>query len=156
MKKKDIFILSICMFVLGSLLHFLYEVSNNNFIIGLIVSKNESIFEHTKLMILPIIICYVVYYLKNKNNKDLWFSKMIINILVSIICIPLLYYTYSGMSGLESTFIDIAIYYISGLIGLVIASRFNKEINWKLYLIIIVLVFILLSLFPLNIPFFNE
>lgn len=156
MKKKHIFILSISIFILGSLLHFLYEITNDNFIIGLIVSKNESIFEHTKLMILPIIICYVIYYLKYKNNKDLWFSKMIINILVSTSLIPIIYYTYTGISGLELTFIDIAIYYISGLIGLIVANNYNKEINWKIYLIIIIIIFILLTIFPLNIPFFRE
>lgn len=45
------------LFVVSSLFHFLYSLTGECFIIGLFVPINESIFEHTKMVVLPIFIC---------------------------------------------------------------------------------------------------
>ena len=41
---------------LGILWHFLYELTNKNIIVGLIAPINESVWEHWKLGIYPILI----------------------------------------------------------------------------------------------------
>ena len=48
MNKKYNFYNVLFIFILGTLLHFTYNWSNNNFIVGLFSSTNESIFSHTK------------------------------------------------------------------------------------------------------------
>lgn len=159
MKKNDIIIGSIFIFLLGSLLHFTYEISQNNIIVEIFSARNESVFEHTKLILYPIIIWYIIFYLKNKNSikKNYLFSSMIINILVSIMLIPILYYFYTGIFGKSILIIDLLIFYISGLIGLLIGTKsYKQKINlpWRLYIIIIILLYTLATFYPPNIPFF--
>lgn len=159
MKKNDIIIGSIFIFLLGSLLHFTYEISQNNIIVEIFSARNESVFEHTKLILYPIIIWYIIFYLKNKNSikKNYLFSSMIINILVSIMLIPILYYFYTGIFGKSILIIDLLIFYISGLIGLLIGTKsYKQKINlpWLLYIIIIILLYTLATFYPPNIPFF--
>ena len=61
MNKKYNFYNVLFIFILGTLLHFTYNWSNNNFIVGLFSSTNESIFSHTKLLILPTFIFYILF-----------------------------------------------------------------------------------------------
>ena len=159
MKKKDIMIGSIFIFLLGSLLHFTYDLSQNNIIVGIFSATNESIFEHTKLILYPIIIWYMIFYFKNKERikKNYLFSSMIINIIISIILIPLLDYFYTGIFGISSLIIDLLIFYVSGLFGLLIGTKkYYQSINlpWRLYLIIVIILFILGTFLPPQIPFF--
>ena len=110
----------IFIFLLGSLFHFTYELSNNNIIVSLFSGINESTFEHMKLLLYPIIIWYVIYYFKNytDTNKDVLFSSMITNIIVSIISIPIIFYTLNGIFGKTSLLVDILIFLISIIIYL--------------------------------------
>lgn len=159
LKKKEIIIGSIFIFLLGSLFHFTYDISNQNLFVGLFSSVNESIFEHTKLIIYPIIIWYIIVYLKNKDSikKNYYFSSMIVNILISFILIPVLYYSYTCSMGISSLIIDLIIFYISGLSGLTIASKYyyqNINLPWRLLLLIVIILFTVGTYFPPNIPFF--
>ena len=43
------------LFIIGSVFHFIYELTGKNIIVGLISPVNESIFQHIKMIILPII-----------------------------------------------------------------------------------------------------
>jgi hypothetical protein len=158
LRKKDILVGSIFIFLLGSLFHFTYELLNNPFV-AIFSATNESIFEHTKLVLYPIIIWYLIFYFKNKKhvNRKYLFSSMIINILISIIIIPLLYYFYNGIFGIESLIIDLIIFYISIITGLKIAHKLYKnkiDLPWIAILIVILLVYIIWTYYPPQIPFF--
>lgn len=159
LKKKDIIVGSIFIFLLGSLFHFTYDLSCKNVIVGLFSAVNESVFEHTKLILYPIIIWYLIYYLKNKYHvhKNYLFSSMIINIIFSILIIPFLFYLYTAAFGIESLFIDILIFYISSLSGLIIATKYyKKKINlpWIPLLILIIILYSVATFYPPNIPIF--
>lgn len=73
MKTKSIFIIScIISIIIGTLLHFVYEWSGNNFIVGLFAPVNESVWEHLKLILLPATlfgIFFSYYIMKNSKNK---------------------------------------------------------------------------------------
>jgi len=43
----------VVIFALGSLAHFLYDLSNDNKILGLFTAVNESTWEHVKIAITP-------------------------------------------------------------------------------------------------------
>ena len=159
LKKKDIILGSIFIFLLGSLLHFTYDLSCKNYIVGVFSAINESVFEHTKLILYPIIIWYLIYYLKNKDdvNRNYLFSSMIINIVFSILIIPFLFYFYTEAFGIESLILDIVIFYISSLSGLLIASKYyHKKINlpWIPLIIIIIVLYTVATFYPPNIPIF--
>ena len=50
------------LFAIGAVFHFIYKWSNNSRIVGLIAPVNESIFEHSKLLLFPLILVYTIYY----------------------------------------------------------------------------------------------
>ncbi len=82
--------------ITGTLFHFLYELSGNNFFIGLFTPLNESVWEHTKLIFLPMLIYYFYLDKKTKNTYSCIKSSMKSGILARVLLIIVLFYTYSG------------------------------------------------------------
>lgn len=59
------------LFIIGSLLHFMYDLSGNNFLVGLVTAVNESVWEHAKMVLLPVILWWSLYYLYNGKRYDI-------------------------------------------------------------------------------------
>ena len=159
MKAKDMIVGVFFIFLLGSLFHFTYELSNYNLFVSLFSATNESVFEHTKLILYPTIIWYIIYYFKNKKdtNKKVLLSSMIINIIVSILSIIFIFYTLNGVFGKMSLVVDILIFLISIIIGIYHANNNylkRRKINYKLYLVLLILIYTYFTFYPLNIPLF--
>ncbi len=161
MNKKYNFYNISFIFTIGTLLHFTYAWTNNNFIVGLISPTNESIFSHTKLLILPTFLFYLLFYRRNKAilKKSKFFSSMIIQLVSSILSMVLIYYTARYGFNLESLIFDIFLFFLSILIGLILSNLYyqqgNKPFNYQLYSFLIVILTILFTIKPLNFPFFK-
>lgn len=161
MNKKYNFYNISFIFIIGTLLHFTYAWTNNNFIIGLISPTNESIFSHTKLLILPTFLFYLLFYRRNKAilKKSKFFSSMIIQLVSSILSMVLIYYTARYGFNLESLIFDIFLFFLSILIGLILSNLYykhsNKPFNYQLYAFLIIILTILFTIKPLNFPFFK-
>ena len=161
MNKKYNFYNILFIFIIGTLLHFTYAWTNNNFIIGLISPTNESIFSHTKLLILPTFLFYLLFYQRNKTilKKSKFFSSMIIQLVSSILSMVLIYYTARYGFNLESLIFDIFLFFLSILIGLILSNLYYKHssklFNYQLYFLLIVILTILFTIKPLNFPFFK-
>lgn len=161
MNKKYNFYNILFIFIIGTLLHFTYAWTNNNFIVGLISPTNESIFSHTKLLILPTFLFYLLFYRRNKAilKKSKFFSSMIIQLVSSILSMVLIYYTARYGFNLESLIFDIFLFFLSILIGLILSNLYykhsNKSFNYQLYSFLIVILTILFTIKPLNFPFFK-
>lgn len=161
MNKKYNFYNILFIFIIGTLLHFTYAWTNNNFIIGLISPTNESIFSHTKLLILPTFLFYLLFYRKNKAilKKSKFFSSMIIQLVSSILSMVLIYYTARYGFNLESLIFDIFLFFLSIIIGLILSNLYykhsNKSFNYQLYSFLIVILTIIFTIKPLNFPFFK-
>ena len=161
MNKKYNFYNILFIFIIGTLLHFTYAWTNNNFIVGLISPTNESIFSHTKLLILPTFLFYLLFYRRNKSilKKSKFFSSMIIQLVSSILSMVLIYYTARYGFNLESLIFDIFLFFLSILIGLTLSNFYyqhsNKSFNYQLYSFLIVILTILFTIKPLNFPFFK-
>lgn len=164
--NKNFFISVIIIFILGSISHFLYDLTNNSIIIGSIFPVNESIWEHLKLLLLPVILWWITFYLIGKNkynlNKDRWFISSIISLLFSMIFQNSMYYLYACGFGIKSIIFDILLFLISIIIGQSIGLhyyRHGKEVNYKISLLIlffIVLFFIFLTFNTPNLPIFKD
>lgn len=147
--------------VLGTLLHFAYTLSGNNFIVGLFTPINESIWEHTKLLFFPMLIYSLYQHRKIKDNYPCVLSAMILGALSGVLLIIILFYTYSGIIGFNIAFADIAIFYISVIASFYIAYKSTlsckiDKYNVALQILSIVLVclFITFTLYPPDIPLF--
>lgn len=113
-------------FILGSLMHFAYNLSRKTTIVGIFTPVNESIWEHLKLSVYPTFLWYFLGFLILKNNINIynWFFCCIISVITSAFVIVTFYYTYTGSLGIHSLFLDI----FSLFLGLFIAQCLSLHI----------------------------
>ena len=113
--------------LLGTLLHFLYDWLDGATWIAPFSSVNESTWEHMKLLFLPTFIFAIIQSLLFKERKDFWCIKLR-GILLGLILIPIIFYTYNGVIGKSPDWINISIYFISAAIVYIYETRlFNNE-----------------------------
>ena len=79
--------------ILGSLSHFFYEWSNNNFFVGLFTPINESTWEHMKLLFFPMLLYSLLMIPKLKGNYPCIHSAYWTGILIGTLLIPAIFYT---------------------------------------------------------------
>lgn len=98
--------------IVGSLLHFTYDWSNHNKIVGLFSAVNESTWEHIKIGVSAIFLSSLVdgLYLGIYPN---YFIAKSISIILFIIIIPLIFYTYTAITKKSIVIFDILYFLIS-------------------------------------------
>ncbi|ADL52329.1 DUF6512 family protein [Clostridium cellulovorans] len=154
------------LFLVGSCLHFLYDFTGDNIIIGTIAPVNESVWEHLKMVLLPIILWWTVYYLVvgKINNIDInkWFTGALVALLTALITIPLLFYFYTRAFGVEFLIVDILLLFLALLFGQLIGLHFYKYykgLNSIITIgtvILIIFLFILFTFYPPHLPLFKD
>lgn len=163
--KKTIFkfevISTIIIMISGVLLHFTYEWSGNNNIVGLVTPVNESVWEHLKLLFFPMLILLIIgYYYVGKKYENYLCAKTL-GIIVSMIFIVIFFYTYLGVVGKNIDFINIGSFFVAVILGQYISYRniFSvKFCNSKtaiIYLIVMIILFMLFSFNPPDIGLFR-
>ena len=107
--------------IFGTLLHFLYEMSNHNKLIAIFAAVNESTWEHIKIGMTPTIL-WSLYYVLNTN----YLVSISLSLLTIILLIPILFYTYTAFTKKSILWIDVICFYI-----IIISSQlvFNYFIN---------------------------
>ncbi|MFI3206871.1 MAG: DUF6512 family protein [Clostridia bacterium] len=168
MKKINIkaFILwgILIMFLLGGLFHFVYDITGNQFVLGLLFPVNESIFEHIKIAALPVLIYWSIgYYIKKEEiNANVWFTSALISMLIASLLVPMFYYFYTETFGIENMIVDISLLLIGFAISQTIALHYynhGKGINAKLAVVIMIAVIVLFGFWtvsPPELPIFKE
>ena len=96
----------------GTILHFLYDWTGENTLISPFSGVNESTWEHMKLLFWPLFIYALVQRLFFKDQKNYWCVKLA-EILLGLVLIPALFYTYNGVFGKSPDWINITILYIT-------------------------------------------
>jgi hypothetical protein len=110
----------------GTLLHFLYEWLGKAAWIAPFSGVNESTWEHMKLLFLPMFIFAIVQSFFFRERKDFWCVKLR-GILLGIILIPVIFYTYNGAIGKSPDWINIAIFFITDAIAYIYETRLFNE-----------------------------
>ena len=99
--------------IAGTLAHFVYEWSNNNYILGFFFPVNESTWEHMKLFFFPMLLFSVWMNQKLKEEYPCVTGALLAGTLLGTFLIPVLFYTYSGILGKNVPVLDIATFFIS-------------------------------------------
>lgn len=164
--RNFIYLISILVFLMSFILHFIYQWTGESVIVGAFAPIDESIWEHTKLAFFPLVFLYSVYYLvcfkKTDIDKEKWFTCMLLNIIISVLLIPMLYYFINSGLGIENTFVNIMILLVSLVIGALISAHFYKYgrgINFVLSICItvfLVFIYILFTYSKVDLPMFYE
>lgn len=87
----------IAIFALGTLAHFLYDLSHENKILGLFTAVNESTWEHVKIAITPTLIWSLVDGYLYGNNPN-YFTAKLSSLLILTFFIPFVFYSYTRLS----------------------------------------------------------
>lgn len=150
--------------VLGVFFHFVYDWSGKNFLVGLFFPKNESTWEHLKLIFFPIVLVSVFEYfclnVKTKNYIGVKFISAILGMLLTV----LLFYTYQGVLGYTIDAVNIGIYFVAMFFAYLFSyhalSRlsllpFSESVYYILFWCI-GLLFVYFSIFPPDIGLFQS
>ncbi len=144
--------------ILGTLSHFIYELTGKRYVVGLIFPINESTWEHLKLLFFPAVIYFTVcYFLINEKPKNYILSSLI-SILIGMLAIIVLFYTYRGVIGRNIDFLNITIYYIGVLLTVIMqnkllnSNKFKTKFSERLALVITILIAISFAIFTHNPP----
>ncbi len=163
MKGLKIYILYGILFVslLGTVLHFAYAWSGEHFFVGLFTPVNESIWEHTKLLFFPMTVFSLLPFKKTHAEYPCLRSGLLLGALAGVFSIIVLFYTYSGILGFHTAFVDISIFYISVIFAFSIACKRAlscKATPYEALLhgmqIILLVLYVAFTLFPPDIALF--
>lgn len=144
--NKAEFISALAVMLLGTLLHFAYNFSGQNFIIALFAPVNESVWEHLKLVFFPVffVTCCASLFYAGKNLPV--FYAHAVSVLSGMLFLIIFYYTYSGVWGHSVTFIDIALYYVTvSLVYVLAAAIMRRERNVVPYALPGICIFVVMS-----------
>ncbi len=156
------------LFIVGFLMHNIFEWSGNSTIAGIFAPVNESVWEHLKLTFWPMLIWWTTgYIILGKNNKisaNQWFTSCTVAGLLCPLAVLCFYYTYTGALGIESLILDI----FSLLLGVAVAQgvalhayKYARFSQYCLYisaaiLILLAVTFTVFTFAPPHIPLFKN
>ena len=150
--------------ILGTFLHFLFDLSGGSILAALVSAVNESIWEHMKLIYVPMLIFSVLesFYIE-KANPSFWCVKLV-GFLTALLLIPVIYYTYTGVLGINADWFNITIFFLAAGAAFYLETRLlqsNRSCSlpkWvALGLILTIgLLFLLFTFLPPQIPLFQD
>jgi hypothetical protein len=112
--------------LLGTVLHFLYEWLGKPIWIAPFSGVNDSTWEHMKLLFWPMLFYAIAQRFLFREREDFWCIKLR-GILLGLVLIPILFYTYNGVIGRSPDWINITIFFISAAVAYIDETRlFNN------------------------------
>jgi hypothetical protein len=108
--------------LLGTLLHFLCDWTGGSLLVAPFSGVNESTWEHMKLLFWPMLAFAIVQSFFFRSRQDFWCIKLR-GILLGMLLIPVIFYTYNGVIGKSPDWLNIAIFFISAAIAYVYETR---------------------------------
>ena len=142
--------------LLGCLWHFLYEWTGRSSLVGLFAPVNESVWEHTKLLVFPMLLTLAAeHFFLRKKYRNL-ITAGIFALLPGIVVMPLLFYAYYFFTQKSYLWADITIFLACVLVSFgtqyfllkhhiftVKEARISRAL-----LFLVLLSYILLTLYP--------
>ena len=133
MKNLKTFTLAGILFVsaAGTLLHFVYDWSGQNPVVGFFAPVSESTWEHLKLLFFPMLLYGLFAVPRLSAAYPFLPCAFGESILTGLLLIPLLFYTYSGILGFSVAPADIAIFYISVTAAFLLCAKKAQKAQKK-------------------------
>lgn len=148
----------------GVLLHFLYDWTNHSIVVAPFSAVNESIWEHMKLLFFPMLIFAMTEYkFIGKNYENFWCAKSAGSI-TGLLLIPIIYYTYTGVLGVNADWFNIIIFFIAAgtayyLENILLKNKMNfckSPLIAFVILCLIAVLFVVMTFVQPKIPLFQD
>ena len=153
---------TIFIMILGVLLHFTFEWSNNNVLVGTFSPVNESTWEHLKLVFFPMLITTIFIYFYEGKNISNYLCTKVQGIILAMLFIIIFFYTYTGIIGTNFAIVDISSFFLAVTLGQYVAyQKMQLTVSCNKIIPIIVLVvlclcFFVFTFFPPHIGLFKD
>lgn len=146
---------AIFVIILGTILHFTYEWSGENRIVGIFSAVNESTWEHLKLIFYPMLITTII---ENYIFGEKVICAKTLGVIIAMLFTVIIFYTYTGIIGTNYAVINIAIFVLAVIIGEYVTYMFYKKnttCNSTISTIILMILLISFVIFTYNAPEIN-
>jgi len=145
---------------LGTLGHFLFDISGGNNLVGKFFPVNESTWEHLKLLFFPYVVFSIIEWFNIGKSYKSFATAKLWGVLAGMLFIVVSFYAYSGVLGKTVDFINILIFFIASALAFFVSYKLLKNVNFNVSLKalpvgIIVLVAVLFVIFTTNPPEIN-
>lgn len=144
--------------ILGTLLHFTYEWSGQNNFVGIFSAVNESTWEHLKLAFFPMLVFSIIEGILIYKKTNNYIEAKAISMFLSIFLITTIFYTYTGILGINLAIIDIFIFLASVLVAewlsykMMIRNNESTLLSKTLSILIVLFLLICFITFTFNTP----
>jgi hypothetical protein len=150
--------------ILGSVLHFTFGWSGGNPLVGAFSAVNESVWEHLKLVFWPALLFMLIEYVPLKKATNNFGLAKTTGVYMAIIIIPLIFYSYTAVTGNSIFLIDISTFIVAVIIGqissykLLVHKKLPESFNRISFVLLVLLgiAFILYTFYPLQLPIFRD
>ncbi len=147
----------------GTPMHFAYEASGYNFIVGSFSPINESVWEHLKMAFFPSILWILLEMTQLRKTVNNYFVSKAVAAYTMVFLIPIIYYTYTAFME-DNIIIDIGSFFIAVIIGQIgsylIFNRTKKSKVQKYSaitaLVILGILFVVFTFYPPHIDLFLD
>lgn len=128
---KRLYIISFIFFtILGGLLHFAFDFANGNLFVGLFTPVNESVWEHFKLVLVPLtLFALLILFLKKDTLNNIMFATSF-SVILSNIFIYIIFTLYETLGFPESVISSITIYTLGMAFGFLLIYFFSHSTNF--------------------------
>ena len=164
-KQKILYIIGFFVIsIIGTLLHFLFKFSGKSMFIAPFSAVNESVWEHLKIAVLPIMLWTFIEFITLKFRRDNLWTSLLVKIITAMLSITFLYYLYSFIFKTHNLVINLIIFYFSILISQILGYKVvtGRRVNIKLeerskYIVIFIfLLFIIFTFIPPKLNIFKD
>ena len=147
-------------FLLGALLHFVFEWSGEAAIVGIFASVNESVWEHFKQGFWPMCLFALIEYRFVRSHVNNFLAAKGAAIVFLPVITGLIFYTYNAFTGEEILIVDIITFAVAVALSQLISYKImtsNKLPKFTSYLglaaiILVGLILITFTFFPPHWP----
>ena len=149
---------------LGTLLHFVWDLSGGSLLTAPVSAVNESVWEHMKIFFWPICLFLLVESSRAGVCRNYWTARAV-GTMAGLALIPAIHYTYTGALGQRRTWVDVATFYVAAAAAWYLGSRLmagerrrGAALEWAALLGLCALAFLFVrwTFAPPRLPIFQD
>lgn len=111
----------------GIFLHFAYDISGQNPLVGMFAPVNESTWEHMKLVFFPSFLYGLLGWPFFRKAFPSFFTSCLMGTLTGTAAVAVIFYTYSGILGRDSFPLDILTFLLAVLLDYYLSYQMSLQ-----------------------------
>lgn len=167
--KKNIFylfVITVILFAVGTAMHFGIEIFGRTGSTVIFFPTDESLFQHLKLGVYPLLAFYIALAVYKKIRKEALTNFALtaaVSIFVFMLFVISFYFTYTGIIGTNILILDIVSLFFGIFLGLFAGYQMTEQkpkplFNWisTIFIFFVLFCLIYFTFYPPNTPLFQE